>query len=282
MLTLVNPGDKVVIPEPTYSLYADHVAIAGGQIVWVPNRPDGSVDVARVSAELEGARMLALCSPSNPTGMVIPREDLQRLSDVARSADAYLLCDEAYSQIVFDDVPFTSALDLEDTDHVICCQTFSKTYAMTGWRLGYVLANEAVADAINLLHRTINGALSTFIQDAGIVALQTDQADLSTMASSYQVRRDMVVAELCDVPGLDLASPQGAFYAFVRFDGAETSDEVVERLGRAGVLVRSGSEFGPSGEGAFRISFATAADELAVGLSRIARAFTEDIELARA
>lgn len=270
VLATVNPGDKVVLPEPTYSLYADHVAMASGFVAWVANRRDGSLDVERICAELAGARMVVLCSPGNPTGEVVGQEDLERISDAAALAGAYLLCDEAYSDIVFDGVAFFSSLDLQSSDHVICCSTFSKTYAMTGWRLGYVIAEPTVAAAINLVHRSFNGALSTFVQDAGVVALETPPEELHDHSLAYQVRRDMVLAELGDIPNVTVMPPEGAFYAFVRVDSAATSEELVALCAEAGVLVRSGLEYGPSGEGAFRISFATGVEELTVGLSRVA------------
>jgi aspartate aminotransferase len=270
VLATIDPGDKVVLPEPTYSLYADHVAMAGGHVVWVANRDDGSIDIEGVEAELAGARMVIVCSPGNPTGTVLSERDLARLSEAAMAAGAYLLCDEAYSHIVFDGVPFFSSLDLASTDHVICCNTFSKAYAMTGWRLGYVVAEPGLAAAINLVHRTFNGALSTFVQDAGVVALETPAADLQALARSYQDRRDMVLAALGDLPGVSITPAQGAFYAFVRVDSGLSSAELLARFAEAGVLVRSGLEFGPSGDGAFRISFAVDQDQLAAGLGIIA------------
>lgn len=147
VLAVVDPGDRVVIPEPTYSLYADHVAMAAGTVSWVANHPDGTIDVDRVVAELEGARLLVLCSPGNPTGAVIGPEQLERLADAALHAGAFVLCDEAYGDIVFDGRPCPSVLDLDEADHLICARTFSKAYAMTGWRLGYVVAAAPIADA---------------------------------------------------------------------------------------------------------------------------------------
>lgn len=271
IVATVNPGDRVVVPEPTYSLYADHVAMVGGHIVWVANRADGSIDVERVEAELTGARMLILCSPGNPTGMVIGSSELQQLSAAAEAAGAYLLCDEAYSDIVFDGLEFPSSLDLARREHVICAQTFSKTYAMTGWRLGWVTAAPEVAAAINLVHRTFVGALNTFVQDAGVVALETRHQDLQRLAASYQARRDLVLRRLEEAKGISVVPPQGAFYAFVRSNSSVTSDELVAQMAEQGVLVRSGREFGPSGEGAFRISFATGPKQLDEGMSRIVR-----------
>lgn len=139
---------------------------------------------------------------------------------------------------------------------------------MTGWRIGHIVAPAALADKINLIHRTVNGPLNTFVQHAALAALQTSEAQLQATAQSYQGRRDLVVQRLSGVPGIELLSPQGAFYAFPRITSQLTSDEMVARFTDAGVLVRSGSEFGPSGEGHIRISFATDVASLEEGLRR--------------
>ena len=200
VLAVVGPDDRVVVPEPTYSLYADHVAMAGGTVDWVANRPDGTVDVDAVIGALGGARMVVLCSPGNPTGVVVEPDELARLAAAANDAGAFLLCDEAYADIVFDGRRAASVLDLEPGAHLICARTFSKAYAMTGWRLGYVVAAAPIADAVNLVHRTVNGALSTFTQDAGLAALQVPHADLDALARTYEERRDLVMSRLASVP----------------------------------------------------------------------------------
>lgn len=270
MLALLNPGDRVLIPEPTYSLYADHAAMVGADAVWVPNRADGGLDLERLREEAPTATMIVICNPGNPTGLVYSDEDIRALGDIlAANPDLLLLSDEAYSDIVFDGTTFQSALSLTTVrDQVILCSTFSKSYAMTGWRLGYVIAEKSIAALINLLHRTINGSVNTFVQDAALVALQISDTELRTQAESYEARRDIVTAAFAGIPGLRMLSPQGAFYAFVHIDSDLTSDEMTARFADGGVIVRSGSEFGPSGEGHVRLSFATDPDALQEGLAR--------------
>jgi len=272
MLALVNPGDRILIPEPTYSLYADHAAMIGAEVIWVPNLADGSLDLDTLRHEAATARMIILCNPGNPTGRVYPDSDLHRLEQLLQdNPELLLLADEAYADITFDGGAFTSAMTLANVrDQVICCSTFSKTYAMTGWRLGHVVAPAELASRINTIHRTLNGPLSTFIQDAAFTALQIPDADLQAAALSYQQRRDIVVEFLTGLPGVEMLTPQGAFYAFPRITSSLTSDEMAARFAEAGVLVRSGSEFGPSGEGHIRISFATDVDSLKEGLVRFA------------
>ena len=272
IVALVNPGDRVVVPEPTYSLYADHIAMVGGIVDWVANHADGSLDLDTLRAKLPGAAMVILCNPGNPSGRIIPRADLQTVARHAADTGCYLVSDEAYSDIIFDGLEHNSALCLPSQDLVVCCRTFSKSYAMTGWRLGYVVAATPIADAINVVHRTFNGALNSFVQEAAITALQLDTA--AELSRDYQLRRDLVVGELEKISRVDLATPQGAFYAFPRVDMEISSDDLVCRMTDAGVLVRSGREYGPSGEGHFRISFATDIASLEEGLRRIRTVLT--------
>lgn len=273
ILALVNPGDTVLIPEPTYSLYADHVAMVGGIVSWIPNRADGSLDMGMIREQAAGARMVILCNPGNPTGRVYPDADLVALEEVlAANPQLLLLSDEAYASITFDGLKFTSALELASVrDQVIGCGTFSKTYAMTGWRLGHVVASPETAARINLIHRTINGPLNTFVQQAALTALQTVPEKLRAITDSYQQRRDIVLEHLAGLPKVSMLVPQGAFYAFVKIDSTLDSVALAARFAEGGVLVRAGSEFGPSGEGHVRLSFATDPDTLVAALRRFAR-----------
>ncbi|MFJ5957266.1 pyridoxal phosphate-dependent aminotransferase [Paenarthrobacter sp. NPDC092416] len=274
MLALVQPGDRVLIPEPTYSLYADHAAMVGADVVWVAARADGSLDLEALRYEAATARMIIMCNPGNPTGRIYSAADLAGIGALlADHPDLLLLSDEAYGSIVFDELPFISALDLSDvSSQVVYCSTLSKTYAMTGWRLGFVVASGPLADKINLIHRTINGPLNTFVQDAALTALATPDADLQKMTASYQERRNLVLEALAGIPDVEILTPQGAFYAFPRISTSLSSDEMVARFAAAGVMVRSGSEFGPSGEGHVRLSFATDVTSLKEGLDRFVTA----------
>jgi aspartate aminotransferase len=272
MLTLVNPGDVVVLPEPTYSLYADQVAMVGGKVRWVPNDVGGRPRLGALSAAMPGARLLVVCNPSNPTGYVLEAQELTAIVGLAAQHGANVIFDEAYRDIVFDGISFSSAAPLvPGSPHVLCCGTFSKSFAMTGWRLGWVLADRDTADAINLVHRTINGPLSTFVQDAASSVFGLPREHLQRVVSELQDRRDLVCAYLGTIPGVDAAIPQGAFYAFPRVDRDLKSAEVTSRLATSGVLVRAGSEFGPSGEGHIRISFASDIPRLKEGMERMAK-----------
>ena len=237
---------------------------------WTADATDGSLDLDSLRAKIPGPRMVILCNPNNPSDRIYGRVELDELAALASAWGCYLISDEAYSAIVFDGLEFTSALSWPQyADNVICCRTFSKAYAMAGWRLGYVVAAPAVADAINLVHRTFSGALNSFVQHAGVRALELEDQFLDGLVDAYQQRRDLVVERLSDVPGVLFARPQGAFYAFPRVEMYISSDELAARMADSGVLVRSGREYGPSGKGFFRISFATDLDSLAEGMNRV-------------
>jgi aspartate aminotransferase len=284
ILALVRRGDDVLIPEPTYSLYADQLAMVGANTVWVPNRPDGTLDFERIAAGAPAARMIVLCNPVNPTGVVFNEEVLRGLGEILRNhPDLLLLSDEAYSNIVFDGAGFTSAMSLtEVSDQVVVVGTFSKSYAMTGWRLGYACASANVAASIDLVHRTFNGPLNTFVQDAALAALRVSDDELRSLAESYGRRRDLVMSYLGELPGVSVVVPQGAFYAFPKIDSTLSSEQLAERFAAGGVLVRAGSEFGPSGEGHVRVSFATDEASLAEGLRRFAAVVRDLSERQRA
>jgi aspartate aminotransferase len=269
ILALINPGDRVIIPEPTYSLYADHVAMAGGEVVWVHNRADGLLDLVAIESALPGARMVIVCNPNNPTSQIVNSAEMIQLAQLVERYDNLLLVDEAYADIVFDDAEFYSSLSLHHiSDRVVTCGTFSKSYAMTGWRIGWVVAGKPLADSINLVHRTINGAMNTFVQIAAEAALKITSSELAMQAKEYQLRRDIVMDRLRGLGPLTINQPQGAFYAFPRIAMPVASDDFVEKCAAGGVLVRSGREFGPSGEGHVRLSFATDLENLQRGLDR--------------
>lgn len=271
ILTLINPGDVVVLPEPTYSLYADQVALAGGRVRWIPNEATGRPRLDRLRAAMSGARLLVMCNPSNPTGYVLDADELTAVVELVCHQGASVIFDEAYRDIVFGGAPFTSSVSsIPANPHVLCCGTFSKSFAMTGWRLGWVLADAATADAVNLVHRTINGPLNTFVQDAASAALSLPREYLDRVVSELQVRRDLMCGYLDSIPGVDVAVPRGAFYVFPRIDAGLTSAELASRLARSGVLVRAGTEYGPSGEGHVRFSFASGTSQLREGMRRVA------------
>jgi aspartate/methionine/tyrosine aminotransferase len=275
ILATVDQGQRVVLPDPTYSLYADAVWMAGGEVTFVGPRPDWHLDLDAIAAAAPGARLLVICSPCNPTGAVYTREELEGLARIAAEHDLWVLSDEAYDHIVFDR-PFTSALEVEGlAERLLYVQTFSKTYAMTGWRLGYVAAPAAAVEAVARLHRTLNGSMNAAVQRAALAALQLPEEVPELMRREYQRRRDLVCRLLEGAPGVELHPPEGAFYAFIRHRPGISSEEVRRRALDRGVAVRAGSEYGPHGEGYVRVAFSGDPELVEEGVIRLRQVLAE-------
>ncbi|SER00300.1 aspartate aminotransferase [Lentzea xinjiangensis] len=270
VLAMIGPGDRVVVPEPAYSLYADLVVLAGGTVDFVPLGRDLHWDLDALAAALPGAKMMIFSNPSNPTGIVHHERELKALGDLLDGSDVLVVSDEAYHHLVYPGHEAVPALAIDSLrDRTVYVQTFSKTYAMTGWRVGYLTGPRAVVDAAALVHRTLNGSVNSAVQHAALAALDLPGSVVDTMLARYRRRRELVIARLSDVPGLHLVPPEGAFYGFLRYDADRPSEEVVRELAERKVLVRAGAEYGPSGEGHIRISFAASEDDLRTGLGRI-------------
>lgn len=258
ILGTVGPGDRVIIPEPSYSLYADLVELAGGTPVMVGAAPDMHWDLKALGRELTDAAMIVFSNPCNPTGIIHTREELEFLGEALAGTDTIVLADEAYDAIVYEPSVFVSALAVKSlAERTIYCQTLSKTYAMTGWRIGYVAGPVDMIAAASRVHRTINGSVNTAVQLASCKALETNPQVIDNMVESYRERRDLLRDLLSDVPELTLYDIDGTFYLFVRYEADLSSEQVTAELREAGLLVRAGSEYGPSGEGHIRLSFAT-------------------------
>lgn len=271
ILGLVSPGDRVVLPDPTYSLYADLVNLAGGVVVPVPLAPDLHWDLDRLVDALRGARLFVFCNPSNPTGIVHTRAELEILGEALAASDTLVISDEAYGDLVYTDEPFTSAVEIESlAGRTIYCQTFSKSYAMTGWRVGYLWGPTPLIAAAARVHNTMDGSVNTAVQDAALVALENCGPDVVRMRQSYRGRREVMHAALSGIEGLSVSQPEGAFYLFPRYDLDLDSATVVARLRRSGVAVRPGAEFGAHGEHHLRLSYAASEESIRTGVERLA------------
>lgn len=270
ILSIVNPGDRVVIPDPTYSLYADLVNMAGGICVPVPSRDDLHWDMAALAEAMQGARLFVFCNPSNPTGIVHSREEMQALGDIVQESNTLVIADEAYSDLVFTDKPFTSALEIPALrGRTLYCQTFSKSYAMTGWRIGYLAGPAKMIAAAARVHNSVNSSVNTAVQYAALTALEECESDVRAMHAVYAERRALMIAGLNDIPGLTLNEPEGAFYCFPSYRAQVSSVEMVGILRSFGIAVRPGSEFGAAGESHIRLSYAASKEVIAEGLVRL-------------
>jgi aspartate aminotransferase len=268
--SLVNPGDRVVLFDPGYPAYAEQVALAGGVVVRVPYRPDGALDHETLQVAAEGAKLLVLCHPANPTGVVFTSQDLQRLASCVERTGTIVLADEAYADIVYDGRPFTSTMQVAGLrSRLVYCRTFSKSFAMAGWRLGYLVLPVNLAPAIKRLHMTYNGAVNAAVQRAGLVALRSGPELVAPMLAEYQRRRDLLMSWVERTGLLQVRAPQATFYAYGRYRHDACSLDVVRHLVGHGVLVRAGAYDGPCGEQHLRVSFALGSDVLAEALNRL-------------
>ncbi len=221
-------------------------------------------------------KLIILNSPANPTGGVIPLANLAHIAAKAQEFNCWVLSDEIYSRLTYDDVTAHSIAALpEMLERTIIVDGFSKTYSMTGWRLGYMIAPPALAERLELLLTHAVGCTATFTQYAGLEALTGPQDFVEQMRAEYQRRRDRMLQLLNAIPGVHAQKPQGAFYLFpnVKSYGL-TSQEIAARLiDEAGVAVLAGSDFGPGGEGYLRLVYAVSLETIEEGLERIAEWF---------
>ena len=276
ILGLVDPGDEVLVPDPGYPIYESLTRFVGATPVPVPIRManDFRLDVDELATLVTPrTRVLVINSPANPTGGVLTRGDLEAIAELAIRHDLWVLTDEIYGRILYDGAEHVSIAALPGmAERTIVLDGFSKTFAMTGWRLGYAIVPPALrATYGQLIINTISGA-ATFAQLGAVEALTGPQDDVEAMVREFKVRRDLIVDGLNAIPGIECRRPVGAFYAFPSVAGTGLSGaELTERLlTEAGVCVLSGTAFGGHGADHIRISYATSRENLTAALERIA------------
>ena len=266
LVGILNPGEEVIVPVPAFSLYETIVTIAGGRVVPLDVSQTGFQITEEALTPLvnEKTKAIILNSPNNPTGVVLNAESLAAVKKAVLGKPIFVISDNVYSLLSYGPCPDLS-LDRELKDQLILCQSFSKPYAMTGWRLGYLVCPEYVMDRLLLLSAGTIAAVPTFLQEAGLSALKQD---VSPMREIYRRRRDYVASRLTRM-GLDFPAPEGAFYVFVDIRKfGMTSDEFCTRLIKEGKLAAvPGSCFGV--EGYLRLSYCYADEELRKGLDRL-------------
>ncbi len=281
ILALIDPGDEVIVPDPGYPIYASVTRFVGGTAVPIPVRQanDFRLDVDElVSLVTPRTKLIVLNSPANPTGGVLTRGDLERVADIARERDLMVLSDEIYSRILYEG-EHTSIASLPGmTDRTILLDGFSKTYAMTGWRLGYAVVPESLAFGFGRLLINSVSSATTFAQVGAVEALRGPQDAVDAMIAEFRARRDLVVDGLNSLPGVSCLRPKGAFYAFPDVSGTgRTGDELATLLlDEAGVSVLSGTAFGDVGARHIRLSYATSREQLGRAIEKM-RAVLEPV-----
>lgn len=278
----VNPGEEVIIPDPGFVTYAAMINLIGAVAVRVSLREENGFRLDPFDLEMAittKTRMVIVNSPNNPTGSVMNEVHVKKIYELAERHDLFILSDEIYARMVYPDpeIRFCSPSIYDACrKRSIIVNGFSKSYAMTGWRLGVVTGPHDVVRKMGLMLETIMSCTPPFVQRAGIAALQGSQYEVDLMISEYRKRRDLLVDGLNTIPGFRCLKPEGAFYVFPNITGTGlSSDEIAERLMHvAGVVVAPGNIFGPAGEGYIRMCYANSLEAIEIGLDRIHRALS--------
>jgi aspartate aminotransferase len=273
-LALAQPGDEVIYPDPGFPMYRQAAAYVGATPVAMPLRQENGFRLDPdefASLITPRTRLIILNTPANPTGGALTRSDLESIAAIAREHDVMVMSDEIYGQILYEGEHLSIAALPDMQNRTIVVDGFSKAYAMTGWRLGYLLLPPAIVSAFGRLMFNSVSNTATFSQLAAVEALRGPQDSVSQMVAEFKARRDLVVAGLNAIPGLDCLMPQGAFYVFpsvkrTGLSGAEFADRL---LSEGGVSVLPGVAFGDAADHHFRISYACSRATIEKGLARI-------------
>jgi aspartate/methionine/tyrosine aminotransferase len=278
IMALVGEGDEAIYPNPGFPIYESVIRFVGGVPVPIPLREETGFgfDMAELERRVSPrTKLIIINSPENPTGGVLEPAQIERIAAIAAARRIPVLADEIYRQFLYDG-EFQSIMTLPGMrEHTILLDGFSKSYAMTGWRLGYGVMPASLAEHITRLMVNSASCTASFVQLAGVAALQGDQTPVARMVAEFKRRRDLLVDGLNTLPGVHCARPRGAFYVFPNIAGTgRSSAEVAERLlNEAGVAALSGAAFGEYGEGYLRFSYANSEPNLREAIERMRPTF---------
>ena len=274
ILTLIDEGDEVIYPNPGFPIYESMIHYVGGKAVPIRLREDKdfSLDVAELAPLItDRTKLIILNSPHNPTGGVMPRRDVEQVAKIIGDRNILVLSDEIYSRLLFEGEHFSIMSAPGMQERTILLDGFSKTYAMTGWRMGYGVMRADLAGHITRLMTNSNSCTASFTQMAGVEALRGDQSSVDHMCGEFKRRRDVFVAGLNKIKGFSCRMPHGAFYVFpnITKTGWKSKPLADALLEQAGVAALAGTAFGGFGEGYLRFSVANSLENLQQALERI-------------
>jgi len=277
--TLLSPGDEVIVPEPMYVYYRGWISFTGAKCIPLPlKEEDFSLDIDELNKKINSStKMILINSPHNPTGSVFSRQDLEQIAKLSKKYDLFLLSDEIYQRITYDNCKAISIASFPQMKgRTVISDSFSKTYAMDGWRIGYLAAPREIISQIAKLHQHTISCPNTFIQVGASAALNQDQQCVEDMVAEFARRRELTISYL-DKIKIPFIKPKGAFYVFpsikeFSFSSEQLADYLLEE---ARVAVVPGNAFGDSGEGYIRISFSPPYEEIESGLKRMEEAIKE-------
>jgi aspartate aminotransferase len=278
MLAVVNPGDEVIYQDPGYPTYGSVTSFLGAKRVMIPLLEENEfrMDPDDIKSNITNkTKLIIVNSPQNPTGSVMTKSELDEIAEIAEEHDLYILSDEIYSKMTYDAKHVTPTARDEAKERTILLDGFSKYYAMTGWRLGYMIVPHYLAERLQDFLVSAVSCTADFTQWAGLEALTGDQSFISEMMKRFREKRDSIVKGLNSLPGFSCLSPKGAFYAFPNIsETGMTSQECADHiLYNAGVAALPGTAFGPYGEGYLRFSYATTLDAIDAAIERIRESF---------
>ncbi|MEK7657127.1 MAG: pyridoxal phosphate-dependent aminotransferase [Elusimicrobiota bacterium] len=271
----VDPGDEVILPDPGFPIYESVVRFIGAKPVSLVLKEERDFRVG--AADIEGlltkkTKMVVLNSPQNPTGSTLTPKDLDEIAELLRNRDIFILSDEIYGRILYDGEEHVSIATLPGmAEKTIILDGFSKTYAMTGWRLGYGIMNPDLAKHVSRLATNVYSCATSFAQKAIVEALEGPQEEVLSMVAEFRRRRDTIVDGLNAIPGVTCRKPAGAFYVFPNIQGwgLKSSEAEGKVLEEAGVAALSGTAFGAHGEGYLRFSYANSLENIREALKRL-------------
>ncbi len=277
MQSTLDPGDELLIPDPGFMVYSSQALLCGARPVGYPLRFENRFypDLAEVeSLVTPRTKMMVINSPGNPTGQLYTREIMEQFAALAERHNLLVISDEVYDTIVYDGRAATCFATLPGMkERTITVNSFSKAYAMTGWRLGYAIAHPALIQGMMKVHQVVAACAPTMLQAGALVALEAEQSFIAEMVEEYQARRDLITDLLNKVPGFRCHKPEGAFYAFPDIRGTGMSSvelsEFLLKTAKVGCV--PGNSFGPRGEGFVRVSYATAREKLEEAGHRMAK-----------
>jgi len=277
--SLINPGDEVLVPDPAWPRYFQNVLLAGG----VPKHmflaeEDGfvpDIDVIRKQITKK-TKLIMLNTPNNPTGAVVPKSVLEEISDLAVEHDLTLLLDEVYEKIVYETKHFSLATHPDLKNRLISVFSLSKTYAMTGWRIGYAVSHADIIKAMGSITMYTNACANSIAQKAAIAALDGPQDCVESMVKEYRRRRDLMVDRLKEMKAFSVTKPTGAFYVYPRILlDVESPDFVKQLLEKAKVSVMPGTTFSMKGEKYLRVSYANSMENISEAMDRVERVVSQ-------
>lgn len=274
VLAIANPGDEILIPEPCWVSYEPMVQFAEGKAVFIPTYERDGFRLSSEAVEkkiTEKTRAMILNSPNNPTGAVLDGDALKAVAELCVEHELIAISDEIYEKIIYEAKHVSIASFPGMRERTITVNGFSKTYSMTGWRLGYAAAPQEIIEAMNRIQEHSVSCPTSFVQKAGIAALQGSQECVAAMVKEFKKRRDAIVKKLNEIPNVTCVKPRGAFYAFANFSVYEKDSFKLANflLKKVGVAVIPGAAFGKIGEGFLRLSYATSMGNINKGMERM-------------